>query len=130
MTSARVAEQIVIEAPTKLGLLADVTTALLGAGVNISAVMGWEGDGKAKIVAISDDNEQAVAALERAGMAPTVEPVVVVTMPDEVGALNEAAQRIRDAGVNIVWMYATVAEATHVTVVFKTTDNEAVAALF
>ena len=130
MTSAFVAEQIVVEAPNRVGLLADVTTALLGAGVNVTAIMGWEGDGRAKIVAVTEDNEQAVAALTRAGISPTTEPVVVMTMPDEVGALNEAAQRISQDGIDIVWMYATVAEATHVTVIFKTTDNEAVAALF
>jgi hypothetical protein len=130
MTTARIADQIVIEVPTRVGLLADVTTALLGAGVNITAVMGHDMEDHARIVAVTDDNERAAAALERAGMKVRVEPVVVTTMPDETGALNEAAQRISEAGVNVEWMYATVADASHVSVIFHTTDDEKVAALF
>jgi hypothetical protein len=130
MTSAYVTDQIVIEAPDKVGLLADFTTALLGAGVNITSAMGGEAGGEGKIVAITDDNEAAIESLERVGMSPATEQVVVMTMPDEVGALNEAARRVADAGINILWMYATVADTAKVTVVLKTADNDRVAAMF
>jgi hypothetical protein len=130
MTTARIADQIVIDMPTKVGLLAELTTALLGAGVNIVAIMGHEMAGGAEVVVMTDDNERAIDALRKAGAAVRPEPVVLMTMPDELGALNEAAQRIGDAGVNIDWMYATAGDSGNVTVVFSTDDNEKVAGLF
>jgi hypothetical protein len=131
MTTARIAEQIVIEAPTKVGLLAEVTTALLGAGVNITAIMGHDMGAGAEIVVVTDDNERAAEALRRAGVTVHIEPVVVMTMPDEVGALNEAAQRIAEARVNIGWMYASVAaDSSDVTVVFHTANDEKVVSEF
>ena len=131
MTTARIAEQIVIEAPTKVGLLAEVTTALLGAGVNVTAIMGHDMGAGAEIVVVTDDNERALEALRRTGVTVRIEPVVVMTMPDEVGALNEAAQRIAEAGVNIGWMYASVAaDSSDVTVVFHTANDEKVVSEF
>ena len=130
MTTARIIDQIVIEAPTKVGLLAEITTALLGAGVHITAVMGHDMAAGAEVVVVCDDTERAVEALGKTDVSTRLEPGVMMTMPDEVGALNEAAQRIAQAGVNIHWMYATAAEATHFTVVFSTTDNEKVVGLF
>ena len=130
MTTARISDQIVIDAPTKIGLLAELTTALLGAGVNIAAIMGHDMATGAEVVVITDDNERAVEALAKAGLSVRHEPVVLMTMPDELGALNEAAQRIGEAGVNIHWMYATASDSSHVTVVFSTANTEKVAGLF
>ena len=130
MTTALIVDQLVIDAPAKVGLLAELTTALLGAGVTVTAIMGHDMAEGAEVVAMTDDNERAAEALTKAGVRVRLEPVVVMKMPDELGALNEAAQRIGDAGVNIHWVYATAPESGHVRVVFSTADNEKVVGLF
>ena len=130
MTTARKAEQIVVEAPNRVGLLAEHTTALLGAGVNIVAIMGHGRGLSAELVIVTDDNERAVEALKKTGASVRLQQVVLLTMPDEVGALNEAARRVSEAGIDIGWMYATAGDCVQVTVVLATADVDKVVALF
>jgi hypothetical protein len=130
MTYARLATQVVATAPDKVGLLARGTTALLGAGLNIFAITARESNVNAKIVVVTDDDEAAAEALVKLGWAVVTEPIVILDMPDELGALDEAVHRIADAGVNISLLFATTADGSHATVIVQTTDDEKVAELF
>ncbi len=130
MTNARLSEQVVATMPDKVGLMAKGTTALLGAGLNVFATFGRETNVNAKIAAVTDDNEAAAETLAALGWAVVTEPVVILEMPDELGALDEALHRIADEGVNVSSLFATSSDGQHVTVVLQTTDDEKVATLF
>ncbi len=130
MTHARLATQVVATAPDKIGLLAKGTSALLGAGLNIFAVTARESNVNAKIVVVTDDDEAAAEALANLGWAVVTEPAVILEMPDELGALDEAVRRIANEGVNISFLFATTADGSHATVIVQTTDDEKVAELF
>ena len=101
MTTARIIDQIVIEAPTKVGLLAEITTALLGAGVHITAVMGHDMAAGAEVVVVCDDTERAVEALGKTDVSTRLEPVVMMTMPDEVGALKASVTGAWTTGLDV-----------------------------
>ncbi len=129
MTSARTAMQLVCSVPTKVGLLADIAEALRLADVNIIAISGYERDGQAKFLMVTTDNAKATAAICGVGADVREKSVVVVDMPNKPGALEVAARRIADAGINIEYTYGTAGAADMATVVLKTADDEQVARL-
>ena len=129
MASARLATQLFAKMPNRVGLLADITEALRGADVNIAAIGAYEKDGRGEFMLITDDNTRATEALAALGADITVQEVVVVEMQNRVGALDDAARRIADAGIDIQWVYATAAEGPTATAVFLTADNTKVVEL-
>jgi hypothetical protein len=130
MTRAWLQNQVVATAPKKIGLLSDMTSALLGAGVEVRAITGYDSEAGGQVMLICDEPAAAADALEKMGASVSFEECVLMEIPDELGALDEAARRITEAGVNIDWMYETSAGCDEAWVVFQTADNEAVAALF
>jgi hypothetical protein len=131
MTTARLEDALVLVMPTRIGRLAEVTTALQGAGVNIVAGMGHETPaGNGEFMFVTSDADLAQAALEKTGAAVKRVPVVVLWMPDELGALDEAMHRIADAGVNVTSVFATTSQSSHATVIVNSEDNDKVIALF
>ena len=131
MTTARLDDALVLAMPTKVGLLADVTTALQGAGVDILAVMAHETPaGNGEFMFVTSDADLAADALEKTGAPVRRSQVVVLWMPDELGALDEAVRRVADAGVNILSLFATTSQSSYATVILQSADNEKVVGLF
>jgi hypothetical protein len=131
MTTARLDDALVLAMPTKVGLLAEVTTDLLGAGVNILAVMAHETpEGTGEFMFVTSDAELAAEALDKTGASIRRVQVVVLWMPDELGALDEAMHRIAQAGVNMHSVFATTSQSSYATVIVQSTDNEKVVGLF
>jgi hypothetical protein len=131
MTTARLDDALVLAMPTKVGLLAEVTTALQGAGVDILAVMAHETpSGSGEFMFVTSDADLAEPALEKTGALVSRVPVAVLWMPDELGALDEAMHRIAEAGVDMFSVFATSSQSSYATVIVQSTDNEKVVGLF
>jgi hypothetical protein len=131
MTTARLDDALVLAMPTKVGLLAEVTTSLLGAGVNILAVMAHETPaGNGEFMFVTSDADLAERSLEKTGASVRRVQVVVLWMPDELGAMDEAMHRIAQAGVDMRSVFATTAQSSHATVIVQSADNEKVVGLF
>jgi len=126
MSTGRLTEQLVCSMPTRVGLLADVAEALREAGVNIMAISAYERDGKGKFLMVTDDNVKATAALARLNAEVRARAVVAVEMPNRVGALDEVARKIAEAGVNIDYIYGTGGGAETATVIFATDEDDEV----
>lgn len=126
MAEARMIRQLVVRMPSRVGLLAEVTAAIREAGVNISAICAYEMDGRGEFMMVTDDNAAAADALTGLGAEIAEEDAALVEMPDRVGALQEAAQRIADEHINIYWVYATAGGGDSATVIIKTADDQAV----
>ena len=129
MTYARRAMQLVYSVPTQVGLLADIAEAMRLAGVNILAISAYERDGGAKFLMVTSDNAKATEALADLGGDIREKSIVIVDMPNTPGALEVAARKIADAGINIEYSYGTAGAADMATVVFKTADDEQAARL-
>ena len=129
MTSARTAMQLVCSVPTKVGLLADIAEGLRLAGVNILAISAYERDGMAKFLMVTSDNAKATEAICGIGAEVNEKSVLVVSMPNTPGALEVAARKIAEAGINIEYTYGTAGAADMATVVVKTADDEQAARL-
>lgn len=120
---AELVEQMKIEVADEVGKLAQVTSALKAAEVNIQAACAWTMKGKGHMLLVTSDNAKACAALSELVEACESQQVVLVTVANEVGMLNVVAGKLSDAGININMCYAT-AGGGDVAVVLDTADNE------
>jgi hypothetical protein len=126
--SAHIVQEIVVKMPTRVGLLADISAAIRQVGVNITAVSAYERDGEGKFLLVTTDNAKAVRALSAMGAQITEKTVVSADMPNRPGALEGAARKIADSGINIDYIYGTT-NADSATLILKTDDDAKAAGL-
>ncbi|MCX7804606.1 MAG: ACT domain-containing protein, partial [Planctomycetota bacterium] len=111
MKSSRVVE-IELEMKDRPGILAEVAGTLSGAGVNIEAMCGCTCEGTAYIMIVPDKAPKALSVLKKAGLKPKTNKVLLVEMPNRVGALAEAGEKLKKAGISLDYIYATTAGET------------------
>lgn len=113
-------EQISIFIENKSGRLADVTTVLSNAGVNIRALSLAETSDFGILRLIVSDTETAFRELRSAGFTVTKTEVVAIEVPDRPGGLAGILNVLKDAGINVEYMYAFVQKSgEHALVVFR-----------
>jgi len=124
-------EQISIFIENKSGRLAEVTSILTEAGVNIRALALAETSDFGILRLIVNDTERALKALREAGITVTKTEVVAVEVPDRPGGLGQILNAISDAGINVEYMYAFVEKSGENAIVIFRFDEiaRAVAAL-
>lgn len=122
---AKAAKELTVALPDKVGLTAEMSTALAGAKVNILAITGCADEcGEAVYTLLVDDPAKAKKVLRKLSAAIEDESVVTVEMPNKIGALQKVTQKIAEAGINIYYFYGTVGAGKTSTVVFKTADDK------
>jgi hypothetical protein len=126
--SARIVQEIVVKMPARVGLLADISAAIRQVGVNITAVSAYEREGEGKFLLVTSDSAKAIQALSAMGAQITEKTVVSADMPNRPGALEKAARRIADAGINVDYIYGTT-NADSATLILKTDDDAKAAGL-
>jgi hypothetical protein len=120
---ATVCNCIMVTVADEVGKLAQVTDLIQDAGLNILALVAWvEGD-KGKLLAHTDDNEKACAAVSGSVQECGWKEGICVTAPNTPGALGEIARKLADAGISIELVYATVADGPEAAVILHTSDN-------
>ena len=124
MGDVRVAEELFVKAPTKIGLLADVTKKLADAGVDIRAIGAYDKEGSGEFMLLTGDNDAAVAALKNLGVTVERNEVVVVELEQRAGQLAVIGEKLSAASINVDWVYATTGDGDHTNVVLKTSDAE------
>ena len=65
MAKVQVRNEVLFKAPTRVGLLADVTEALNGAGVNIIAIGAYDKGDNGEFLMITSNNKLAYEALAK-----------------------------------------------------------------
>lgn len=99
--------QLTLSLQSRPGVLAQLTGALAGAGVNIQGISAPEVAGKGKIRVVVDDIEKARAALKEAKLRAGEEEALAVTLENRPGTLARVAQKLAQGKVNIKCAYAT-----------------------
>jgi hypothetical protein len=99
--------QLTLPLESKPGVLAKISQALAGAGVNITAICAAETAGRGKIRMVVSDPARAKEALQAAKLRCGEEPALVLTLEDRPGALARVADKLAAAKVNIKCAYAT-----------------------
>lgn len=119
MSKIELRNEILFRAPTRVGLLADVTEALHDAGVNILAIGAYDKGDQGEFLLITSNNKLAYAALEKLGGEADMRSVVVAEVPNEPGELAVISRRLADAGINVGQVYATSTDAPSVMIVLR-----------
>ena len=124
MAKARKVKEISFTMPNKVGLLSEVTTAIAGAKVNITAICAYAMENSAYFMLTTDSNAKAKKTLAPLGVEIEEEDVVAVELPNKSGELEKVAKRMADAGIDIEYMYATAGGSKTATCIFKTADDK------
>ena len=123
MAKAKKAKEIRFMMPNKVGLLSEVTTAIAGAKVNITAICAYGMGNTATFMLTSNNNVKAKKALAPLGVVIEERDVVEIEVPDKPGELQKIAKKIAEAGIDIEYMYATASSGKAETCIFMTADN-------
>ena len=99
--------QLTLTLESKPGVLAKISQALAGAGVNITAICAAETAGRGKIRMVVSDPARAKQALTAAKLRCGEEPALMLTLEDRPGALARVAEKLAAAKINIKCAYAT-----------------------
>lgn len=126
MAKAQSLRQLSFTMEDRPGLLSEITTAVAGAKVSITAICAYGMDGKAYFMMITDNNAKAKKALSGMGIEFTkeYEDVFGVEMTNKAGELQKVAKKIADAGININYMYGTTSSGKTSTCIFSSSDNK------
>ena len=120
MAQVQMRNEILFKAPTKVGLLADVTTALADAGVDLIAIGAYDKGDMGEFLLLTSSNKDAFAALEGLGGSVDLVPVVVAEVANQPGELAKIARRLAEHDINIDQIHATTTNAPTATIVLKT----------
>ena len=116
--------EILFRAPTRVGLLADVSERLFAKGVNVLGIRAYEEDGTGVFLIFTDDSRAATEALETLGEGHVgAIPVIAALVPNDPGQLAQIARVLASADINIVQVHATTTDAPMAEVVLTTDDN-------
>ena len=122
-------ERIIVMVTSEVGVIADITGALAGAGINILSI-NTENTGETGLVILTtEDNDAALRALMDAGFRAIIDDVLVFRLRDEPGALAKVAQNFKDAGVNIQSLHILDRHGDYVTFALSSDNREKAEAL-
>jgi len=107
MAKVEIRNEVLFKAPTRIGLLADVTGALHAAGVNILAIGAYDKGDMGEFLMITSNNKLAYEALTPLGGAMDMQSVVVAEVANEPGELAAIARRLAENGINVSQVFAT-----------------------
>jgi len=124
MSKARKVKEINFKMPNRIGLLSEVTTAIAGVKVNITAIGAYEREDTAYFWLVTENNAKAKKALGPLGLEIKEKDVVEVEMANKPGELQKVAKKIADAGIDIQYMYGTAGVGKMPTCIFKTADDQ------
>ena len=94
-------ERIVIMARDEVGVLAEITSVLARANINLESINTQVNGDQGTIVISTDDTDRALVALADAGYAAVTDDAMLIRLKDEPGALARVAQRFGEEGINI-----------------------------
>jgi hypothetical protein len=123
MAKAKKAKQLSFALSNRVGLLSQVSSALADAKINMKAICAYGMEKQAYFMVVTDKNAKAKKALGTLKKNIAEEEVVAVEMPNRAGALQKIAQKISDAGIDIIYMYGTAGTGRASICVFKTVDD-------
>lgn len=116
--------QLMVETPDEVGMMAKVCSAISDAGVNVKALCACAKEGKGNFMLLTEDNAKAEQSLKSAGFTVSEEEAVAIELENEVGAAKKIAQKLADAGVNLKYCYGSTGNGTMSLLVFNSNDNE------
>ena len=122
-------EQLSVFLENEAGRLAQMCRALADAGHNMRVLMVADTAEYGVARVLCDRPHAARRALEEAGFAVSVTPVVAVRVPDKPGGLADVLEALGSAGINVEYLYCYVRpDAAEAVDIFRVEDPAAATA--
>ena len=119
-------KQLSIFMENRAGRMAEIARQLGEARINIRALSLADTSDFGILRLIVNDVDKAMKILKDSGHTVSLTEVVAVEVPDSPGGLASVLEPLRDAGVNVEYMYAFVEKATDkAVVIFRFEDVDA-----
>ena len=107
MATFNLRNELIFRAPDRVGLLTDIADRLLGHGVNVLALRGYEEDGMATVLVYADDSRLAYKALQDLDGETGDAPAIIARVPNRPGELAAITRALSNADIDITQVYAT-----------------------
>ena len=125
-TKMRIMPQFAVFLDNRPGTLSRTCQALAAARINIEALSILDTVDHAIVRMIVDKPKEAEQVLSKQNAMVQRHDVVVLDVPNEVGALAQIAERLAQAGINMEYAYCTSSSQHNAgAIVLRTNDLEA-----
>src|SRR5262249_28333616 len=128
--TARKEVELAVRLSNQPGAMARVLDVVAARHINVLAYCSYCDRDDFVILLVTNDPSQAKQALEAAGFSCSANAVVVVAASDRVGAAAQLGSYLGDAGIGILYSYASSYQSEQFFAVFKTIDDDAAIRLF
>lgn len=123
MANVQLRNEILFTAPSRVGLLADISEALYKAGVNILAIGAFERGDVGEFLLLTSNNRATGEVLAEMGGDIDLTPVIVAEVENAPGELSRISRAIADAGINMQQVIATTTTAPTAMIVLRTDEE-------
>ena len=118
-------KQIVISIENSAGRLCEVTEALGKAGINLRALNLVDTGAFGQLRLLVSDVANARRILMKMQIPAFINEVVAAEIVDEPGSLASILRPLRDANINVIFMYAFIGfSSDHAVMIFRFSDND------
>ena len=124
MPKIQIRNEVMFKAPTRVGLLADVSEKLNAAGVNILAIGAYDKGDNGEFLMITDNNRLAYEALGGLGGEMDMQSVVVAEVPNRPGELAAIARKLAEHDINVSQVFATSVDGADTVMIVLTATCE------
>ena len=108
MANATLGKQLIISVDNRVGALAEASSIVADAGVNLIAVCGYVIDNKGFILFVTEDNDKAKSVLKAKRYDVREEEVILVSLDNKPGTLKMLTEKIAKVGVDLTLLYGSV----------------------
>ncbi len=116
-------KQISIFIENKAGRIADATSCMADAGIDLRAMSVADTSGFGVLRVIVDEPDEAIRALKECGFTVNTTDVIAILVPDKPGSLSEVLAVIKEHHMDIEYMYAFMSKFEKQAVVILKIDN-------
>ena len=123
MGKAIKAKQLSFSLPSKIGLLAEVSALITAAKINIEAICAYEMGEQGFFMLMTDNPTKTKKILSHMGAEVSIDEIIAVAYADKIGQLQNVAQKISDAGIDIYYIYGSPVKGK-MTLILKTSNDK------
>lgn len=121
---ARMAKEAIVRISNRPGALAQITKSLAEKSINVEAVIATADGADAVIRLVTGDHQRTINTLREQQLEVQEAKVVVVDALHRPGLLQRITEKLARENMDLIYLYATAAEADKCLVVFSSTNNE------
>lgn len=116
--------QLSVFLENRAGRLEDVLALLKEKNINIISLSLADTSDYGMLRLLVNEPEKGKEVLKEGGFSATLNPVVAVTLPHKVGALQEVLHGLYQAGINVEYMYALCTRTDEAAIAIKPSDPD------